>query len=76
MKLKNQISYELNNMPPEYLEQVYMFIQFLKNSNYQSNNVKKTEHFLSDFAGILDDESAKEIKNIINSEFQNIEGEW
>ncbi|MBN2893588.1 MAG: hypothetical protein JXL97_17075 [Bacteroidales bacterium] len=77
MEIKEQISIELNSLPPEILDQLYNFMQFIKKSYKDSSqNKNKQEHFLSKFAGIIDDKSAEEIKNIVNSEFQNIEGEW
>lgn len=70
MEIKEQISTELENLPPEILEQLYSFMQLVKKtyktSQYNKNN---KNHFLSKFAGVFNNESANEIKTCISSEF-------
>ena len=75
LNLKEKLLYEINHSKPERLEMLYYFIQTLKKpfSDKRSNdNVQD----LSKFAGIIDNESANEMLNCINNEFNRIEGEW
>ena len=73
--LREQLLYELNHSKPETLEIVYYFMQTLKKS-FKEKKETKGEHYLAKFAGSIDKESAIEMMNCINNEFNLIEGEW
>ena len=73
--LREQLLYELNHSKPETLEIVYYFMQTLKKS-FNEKKESKEEHYLAKYAGSIDDESAIEMMNCINNEFNLIEGEW
>lgn len=75
MLMKDKIVSELNTIPTELLVQLYEFMQLIK-KNYIYNQTQKNSHLLKKFIGCLDDKSAEEIRNCVNNEFQNIEGEW
>jgi len=69
-----------------------LFLQFLKTLNYvhvvqaplvSQKKARKNpptdnrkQHFLDDVIGIMDNESGAELEEIVNREFQQIEGEW
>lgn len=73
--LREQLLYEVNHSEPETLEMLYYFIQTLKKSFHKKSDNKNMQN-LAKFAGTIDNESAEEILNCINSEFNKIEGEW
>ena len=73
--LKEQLLYEVNNSKPETLEILYSFMQTLKKS-FSKEIETNDEHYLAQFSGIIDKQSADEMLNCIDNEFNKIEGEW
>lgn len=77
MTIKQQLTLEIEKASPEMLSLFYDFIQFLKQQKAKTEQHKNGEkHFLDDVIGIMDNESGDELAEIVNREFQQIEGEW
>ena len=75
MTLKDKILIDLRMIKnPNLLNQIFEFIQIIKES-YSTSQESNKQNVLK-FAGVITDEEAKEIKGIINKEFNNLEGEW
>ena len=71
MNIRNNIINDIQSFSPELLSQVFHYFETLKNKKKDSEqyNWKK-------FIRCIGDDEAKIIKNIIDEEFNNIEGEW
>ncbi|MGB1206259.1 MAG: hypothetical protein ACPG5B_11465 [Chitinophagales bacterium] len=77
MTLKDKILLDLTGIQnPNLLNQVFEFIQILKNTYAISEEQESNKSEVLKLAGILNDEDAQEMKFIINTEFNQIEGEW
>ena len=75
MTLKDKILIDLNDIKnPSLLSQIFDFIQRVKESSHVSEGSNRDE--VLKFAGEIDDDEAMEITSIINSEFNQIEGDW
>ena len=75
MTLKDKILMDLSGIKnPSLLNQIFEFIQLVKD-NYSSNTEGNKEMVLN-FAGEISDEDADKINEIINQEFNKIEGDW
>ncbi len=76
MTLKEKILLDLAEIKnPSILNQIFEFIQLVKKevpTPIQEQNKKEVFQFV----GVLSDEDAREINGVIDSEFNNIEGEW
>ncbi len=71
MTVKQQLIAEIEEIDnPIALVQLFEIMQLLK------QNIAKNNHFLSRFAGCLNDADAQDMRNIISHEFNKIEGEW
>lgn len=64
---------EIENASPQALEEVLAYLQWL-NSKAAANptGIEK----MANYIGVLSDGDAAELRNIIGSEFEKIEGEW
>jgi len=75
MTLKDKILLDLTTIKNPYLlNQIFEFIQLQKKMYSTVQESNKNEVF--QFAGVIDDKSAENISNIIDTEFNRIEGEW
>jgi len=75
MTLKDKILTDLSGIKnPNLLNQIFEFIQLIK-EDYASNQESNKEMVLN-FAGEISDEEGKKINEIINEEFNKIEGDW
>ena len=75
MTLKDKIIIDLNDIKnPSLLNQIFDFIQTVKEGSKSSEESNRDE--VLKFAGKIDDDAAMEITSIINSEFNQIEGDW
>lgn len=73
MTLKDQIILDLNDIQnPSMLNQILDFIHSIRDKAAERSNKKE----VLEFEDKISDADAKEIKNIIDSEFNKIEGEW
>lgn len=72
--LRNTILRDIRKIDsPEMLNQLFEYLQLLKkNMTRQGGNTKAVLRF----AGTISDSEAKDMKRIIEGEFNNIEGEW
>ncbi len=72
MTVKQQLIAEIERIDnPVILVHIFEMMQLIiQTPQYQKNNL------ISKFSGCLNDNDAQEMKAIINSEFNQIEGEW
>ncbi len=72
MTIKQKLLSDINHeLPASLLEEVYLFVQRLK----QSSRIGNRDRVLS-FAGILSDQEAQELKLDRAEAFGRLEGEW
>jgi hypothetical protein len=72
MTVKQQLITEIERIDnPVTLVQIFEIMQLLTHTPQQPKNA-----LISEFAGCLDDESARQMTTIIDNEFNAIEGEW
>lgn len=76
MTIKQQLTLEIERASPDMLAVILDFIQFLKQQKVKTEQQNGEKHFLHDVIGIMDNESGDELAEIVNREFQQIEGEW
>jgi predicted component of type VI protein secretion system len=76
MTIKQHLNLEIEKASPEMLSIFYDFIQFLKQQKIKAAQQNEKKHFLDDVIGIMDNEAGDELAEIVNREFQKIEGEW
>lgn len=70
MNMRSQLINDIKMLNPEMLTQAHYYMELLKtNNNPQVNTWKQ-------FVGCISAKEADEQKNLINKEFENIEGEW
>jgi len=75
MNLKDKILLDLAEIKnPSLLIQIFEYIQQIKEEHSSPTNGNKSE--VLKFAGKITSEEAKEIQDVIDSEFNSIEGEW
>jgi hypothetical protein len=68
--LKEQLLAEIRDLHnPLVVAQLFEFWQLLKRINSPASSIKS-------YVGCLPDDSAEEIRQLIQSEFQRIEGDW
>ena len=74
MILKEQILKDIEKIGnPQFLNQIFEYLQLMKKSiPIDSLNREAVMRF----AGSIDDEEARLMKQLIEDEFSNIEGEW
>jgi hypothetical protein len=71
LSLKEQLLTEIRDLPdPLVIAQLFEFWQSLKRTTLLPNSS------IWSYAGCLSDNEAQEIRQLIQSEFQRIEGEW
>lgn len=70
MSIKQQLYIEIERASPEVAGQLFDFLQLIKQSLHQN------DHPFQKIIGSLSNEDADEMRSIIHSEFENIEGEW
>ena len=76
MSIKEKILLDINEIKnPTILKQVFEFLQTLKESDAFSREESNGSEFWKS-VGVLSDEDAKELTQIIDTEFNNIEGDW
>ena len=74
MTIKEKIVLDIEEMEnPSLLNQIQEFITLIKRNVPQNN--KNIEEVLS-FSGVISDTEALELHNIVDQEFNNIEGDW
>ena len=73
--IKELLINELKNISPDMAEQVFGFVQVLKKSKKTKVPISNINEILQ-LAGSIDKQSGDDMMNIIESEFQSIEGEW
>ncbi len=72
MTVKQQLITEIERIDnPVTLVQIFEIMQLLTHTPQKPKNA-----LISEFAGCLDDESARQMTATIDSEFKAIEGEW
>lgn len=71
MNIRNNMINDIKSSSPEMLSQAFHFFETLKNKNEQSDQFNWKKYIKS-----INDDEALNMKNIINEEFNNIEGEW
>jgi hypothetical protein len=70
LSVKEQLISEIQEMAnPIVLVQLFEFWQLLKKNTIPHSPILS-------YAGCLEDEEAEEMRQLIQSEFQHIEGEW
>ena len=73
MAIKEQIIRDIREIQnPQALNQLFDYVQNIKK---ESPHITNLEAVLQ-FAGIIGDQEAESLRQIINSEFDKIEGEW
>lgn len=73
MSLKDHILKDLNSIHnPQLLHQCFEYIQTIKKLEKSAPNKTK----VLQFAGLLTDKQAADIRKSINENFNSIEGEW
>ena len=73
MSVKQQLIAEIEAIDnPIALVQLFEIMQLIK----QNPTKNRSNTLLSRFAGCLDNADAQDMRNIINNEFNKIEGEW
>ena len=76
MTIKQQLTLEIEKASPDMLAMIFDFIQSLKQQKVKAAQQNGEKHFLDDVIGIMDNEAGDELAEIVNREFQQIEGEW
>ncbi len=75
MTLKDQILLDLSTIKNPYLlNQIFDFIQLQKKMYATAQESNKND--VLQFAGVIDDKEAENLSNIIDEEFNQIEGGW
>ncbi len=70
LSIRHQMINDIRFLSPELLSQAYHYLELLKTSE---NNKKST---WKSYVGCISDKKAMIQKELINNEFENIEGEW
>ena len=70
LSIRHQLIHDIRFLSPELLSQAFQYFETLKASE---NNKKST---WKSFAGCISDKEALAQKELIEKEFENIEGEW
>ncbi len=74
ISVKDEVLSDIQNSEPDTIELVYYFLQTLKKSrnNIEIQNMSNPKTF----AGKIDSVSGELMKQVIENEFNKIEGEW
>jgi hypothetical protein len=70
LSIRHQIIHDIRFLSPELLSQAYQFIELLKATKYDKKSTWKS------YIGCISDQEATIQKELIDKEFENIEGEW
>jgi len=70
LNIRHQLIHDIRFLSPELLSQAYNYLEVLKAT---SNNNKGT---WKSYVGCISDNEAISQKELIDKEFENIEGEW
>jgi len=70
LNIRHQLIHDIRFLSPELLSQAFHYFELLK---FSDNNKKST---WKTFVGCISDKEAINQKEIIDKEFENIEGEW
>lgn len=70
LSIRHQLIHDIRFLSPELLSQAYHYFELLKATK---NNEKKT---WKTYIGCISDKEAIAQKELIDKEFENIEGEW
>lgn len=70
LSIRHQLIHDIRFLSPELLSQAYYYLELLKSTD--NNNKSSWKSYI----GCISDKEAKSQKELINKEFENIEGEW
>ncbi|MCX6237775.1 MAG: hypothetical protein NTY07_09515 [Bacteroidia bacterium] len=70
LSIRHQLIQDIKFLSPELLSQAYQYLELLKATK---NNRKST---WKSYIGCISDQEATTQKELIDKEFENIEGEW
>jgi hypothetical protein len=74
MILKEQIIKDVNTIADlQLLNQLFEYVQVIKRTVGKVTSNRKN---VLQFAGSIDDEEAKQVRQVIDNEFNQLEGEW
>ncbi len=80
MRIREQLILDIQNLSPQQVFQLYNFTEQLSKMDFYNQkwleNYNSENHPLKKFFGIISDQEALEMKALIKSEFDKIEGEW
>ncbi len=76
--IKQNLQQNINNLNPFLLSQVYNFTEHIQKVylSVKYTHIDIETHPLYKYIGVITDSEAIEMKNIINTEFSKIEGDW
>jgi hypothetical protein len=70
LSIRHQIIHDIRFLSPELLSQAYQYLELLKATKYDKKGTWKS------YIGCISDQEATTQKELIDKEFENIEGEW
>lgn len=70
LSIRNLLIHDIRLLSPELLSQAYHYLELLKAS--ENNNKDSWKSYI----GCISDKEAATQKELIENEFENIEGEW
>lgn len=70
LSIRHQLIQDIKLLSPESLSQAFHYLELLKATE---NNRKST---WKSYIGCISDQEAKTQKELVDKEFENIEGEW
>ena len=70
LSIRHQIIHDIRFLSPELLSQAYQYLELLKATKYDKKSTWKS------YIGCISDQEATTQKELIDKEFENIEGEW
>jgi|GEM_PF-4643862 len=71
--IRHQLMQELDKASPEFLWQLFQFVQFLKQAEHKAN---ASTHPLQRFIGCMSAQEGDAFAASLEKEFNQIEGEW
>lgn len=70
LSIRHQLIHDIRLLSPELLSQTYHYLELLKSTEQNKKSSWKS------YVGSISDEEALSQKELIEKEFENIEGEW
>jgi hypothetical protein len=70
LSIRHQLIHDIRLLSPELLSQTYNYLELLKSSDNSTKSSWKS------YVGSISNEEALAQKELIDKEFENIEGEW